>query len=173
MKKLIWVALWALTCGTEVYAQKTTVKIQDTQARLLDVKSNAYVKPLTVELKVIDQAKLRSIDPDLKLDENGRLKAVWLLTKEQVEVEMNGDLSNIRSWGIYQTSQRYHADVIVAATFNFKTDDEHPDRYLLTVVGYPANFVAWKTAETTDYEWIRMEKTLTTADREKISAIVK
>ena len=35
------------------YAQKqTTVKIQETQARILDVSPNAYVKPLTVELKV-------------------------------------------------------------------------------------------------------------------------
>ena len=31
---------------------KNRISFQDTQARLLDVTSNAYVKPLTVELKV-------------------------------------------------------------------------------------------------------------------------
>lgn len=67
-------------------AQKTTVKFQDTQARLLDVKTNAYVKPLTVELKV-DTSK-------------GRISDEWSLSKEQVEVEMGGDLANIRSWGV-------------------------------------------------------------------------
>lgn len=70
------------------------------------------------------------------------------------------------------SSQKHNADVIVAATFNIKTNDEGTG-YIVTVVGYPATFANWKTAEASDYEWIRMEKTLTTADREKISAIVK
>ncbi|HJG07572.1 MAG TPA: hypothetical protein K8V25_04900 [Megamonas hypermegale] len=140
-------------------AQKTTVKYQDTQARLLDVTSNAYVKPLTVELKV-DTSK-------------GRIVDVWPLTKEQVEVEMGGDIANIRSWGVYQSSKKHNVDVIVAATFNFKTDDTRDGFYQLTVVGYPASFVNWATATEADYEWIRMEKVVTTSEREKISAIVK
>lgn len=158
MKKFILFALFALFC-IGGYAQKTTVKFQDTQARLLDVKSNAYVKPLIVELKV-DTSKGRVIDE-------------WTLSKEQVEIEMNGDLANVRSWGVYQSSQKHKADVMVAATFNLKTDDERPGFYRLTVIGYPASFVNWGTAKETDYEWIRMEKTITTADRDKIAAIVK
>ena len=34
-------------------------------------------------------------------------------------------------------------------------------------------FINWKTAEASDYEWIRMEKTLTTADKDKIAAVIK
>ena len=65
-----------------------------------------------------------------------------------------------------------NADVIVAATFNVKTNDDG-NGYKVTVIGYPATFINWKTAEASDYEWIRMEKTLTTADKDKIAAVIK
>lgn len=159
MKRFYFIALFAFIGIMGAQAQKTTVKYQDTHARLLDVTSNAYVKPLTVELKV-DTSK-------------GRIVDVWPLTKEQVEVEMGGDIANIRSWGVYQSSKKHNVDVIVAATFNFKTDDTRDGFYQLTVVGYPASFVNWATATEADYEWIRMEKVVTTSEREKISAIVK
>lgn len=158
MKKLIIITFLALVCTAGAYAQKTTVRIQDTQARLLDVNSNAYVKPLTVELSV-DTTK-------------GRIRDEWTLTKEQAEVEMKGDIVNIRSYAVYMSSQKHDADVIVAATFNFRTNDEGTG-YLITVVGYPATFQKWKTADEKDYEWIRLEKTITTNDRDKISAIIK
>ncbi len=158
MKRIILLALLAVGSIGGAQAQKDKVKIQDTQARLLDVTSNAYVKPLTVEL-VIDKSK-------------GRIRDEWTLTKELAETEMKGDIVNIRSYAVYMSSQKHNADVIVAATFNFRTNDEGTG-YLITVVGYPATFQNWKTADASDYEWIRMEKTLTTADREKISAVVK
>lgn len=157
-KQILIAALLTIGCTSGAYAQRDKVKIQDTQARLLDVTSNAYVKPLTVELKV-DQSK-------------GRIRDEWTLTREQAENEMKGDIVNIRSYAVYMSSQKHNADVIVAATFNFRTNDEGTG-YLITVVGYPAIFENWKTADSSDYEWIRMEKTLTTADREKISAVVK
>ena len=158
MKKIIlFLTLSVLAFGTAM-AQKTTVKIQDTQARMLDVTSNGYVKPLTVELKV-DESK-------------GRVRDVWPLTKEQAEVEMKGDIVNIRSYAVYMSSKKHNADVIVAATFNFKSSDDG-DGYEIEVVGFPASFINWKTATTTDYEWIKMEKTQTTSEREKIQAIIK
>lgn len=157
MKKYIILLLTAMMTLT-VSAQKTITKVQDTQARLLDVTSNAYVHPLTVELKV-DAAK-------------GRVRDVWPLTKEQVEVEMHGDIVNIRSYGVFMSSKKHSADVIVAATFNFRTSDSGQG-YELEVVGFPASFVNWKTAVNADYEWIRMEKTQTTGDIDKIKAVIK
>ena len=110
-KKLILVIFLTFIGAIGAYAQKTNVRMQETQARLLDVTSNAYVKPLTVELQ-IDKSK-------------GRIKDEWTLTREQAEQEMNGDLVNIRSYAIYMSSQKHNADVIVAATFNVKTNDRH------------------------------------------------
>lgn len=158
MKKTLFFCLFCLLATFGAMAQKTTVKIQDTQARLLDVQSNAYVRPLTVELKVEDS--------------KGRIRDTWPLTKEQVEVEMRGDIVNIRSYAVYMSSKKHNADVIVAATFNFKSSDT-TDGYEIEVVGFPASFINWKTASQDDYEWIKMEKTQTTADREKIQAIIK
>lgn len=159
MKKLILLLMIALGCVNHVSAQQKVItkKQQFTQARLLDVTSNAYVKPLTVELQV-DKSK-------------GRITDVWNLSIEDVE-SLKNDLTNIRSYGVYMSSNKHNVDVIVAATFNFCTNDAGTG-YVLTVVGYPANFVNWKTAEASDMEWIRMEKALTTSDREKISAVVK
>ncbi len=158
MKKVFLFVLLVCFCGIGAFAQKTVVKMQEVQARLLDVTSNAYVRPLTVEL-IVDTMR-------------GRIEDQWPLTKEMAEVEMKGDIANIRSYAVYMSSQRYNADVIVAATFNIKTDDEGTG-YIVTIKGFPAVFANWKTAEPSDYEWIRLEKTFTTADREKISAIVK
>lgn len=139
-------------------AQKTTVKFQDTQARMLDVETNAYVKPMTVELQM--------------LNSGNRINDVWTLTVEQVE-SMKGDIANIRSYGLFMSSQKHNADVIVGATFNLVSEDVREKGYKLEVVGFPAKFVNWKTATQADYEWIRMEKTNTVSEKDKLKAIVK
>lgn len=156
MKKTLLLLL--TLCSLNGHAQKRVMNFEDTQARLLDILCNGYVKPLTVELKV-DETKGRIIDE-------------WILPKERVENDMNGEIANVRSWGIYMSSKKHNADVIVAPTFNLKTE-ENSGNYKLTVVGYPATFINWRTATENDYEWIRMEKTQTTSDLSKISAIVK
>lgn len=157
MKKFLFTIL-ALAAFAVSYAQKSSTRIQDTQARLLDVTSNAYVHPLTVELQVIESA--------------GRIRDVWPLTREQAEVEMQGDIVNIRSYGVFMSSKKHNADVIVAATFNFHTTDDGKG-YEIEVVGFPAIFTKWATAKPTDYEWIRMEKVQTTDDRDRLKALVK
>ena len=158
MRKLFFVLALIATCAFNGFAQKTVVKkFQDTQARMLDINATGYVKPLAVELKVL---------------EVGRINQSWPLTKEQAEVEMEGDMINIRSWALFMTCEKYSADVIVAPTFNFKTTDDGTG-YIITVVGFPANFVNWRTINETDYEWIRMERTQTTGDRENIKALIK
>lgn len=158
MKKIVLSLLTLLCCAVLGFSQsKNQTTIQETQARLLDVNPNAYVKPLTVEVEVLP---------------SGRISDTWPLTHEQVK-SLGGDLANIRSWGVFQSSRKHNCDLIVAATFDFKTDSTNPDLYQLTVVGFPANFVRWKTAEEKDFEWIKMEKTQTTSDRDKIKAIVK
>ena len=145
----------ALAMCTISFAQKSEFRFQATQARLLDVMSNAYVKPLTVELQIISSKHVSEI---IKL------------TKQEVEQDMKGDLENVRSYAVYRASQLHDCDVIVAATFNIRTAG---DGYEVNIIGYPANFVNWKTATQADYEWIQMEKTVTTSEREKIAAAIK
>ena len=154
MKRTVFMMI-ALAMCTISFAQKTEFKFQATQARLLDVMSNAYVKPLTVELQIISSKHVSEI---IKL------------TKQEVEQDMKGDLENVRSYAVYRASQLHDCDVIVAATFNIRTAG---DGYEVNIIGYPANFVNWKTATQADYEWIQMEKTVTTSEREKIAAAIK
>lgn len=156
MRKSILLCLLCLA-SVGAMAQNVSVKIQDTQARLLDVQSNGYVKPLVVELEV-DTAE-------------GRICKAVPISEEEYR-SMNRDPSNIRSYALYKTSKDYNCDVIVAATFNFYTN-EKGGGYIMEVIGYPASFKGWKSAKPEDYEWIRMEKVQTTADRDKIQAIIK
>ena len=161
MNRLLFLSLFLFVACFDSFAQKTTTQIQyqETQARLLDVSSNAYVKPLTVELKVKSNQRIREV---VKIPRNFAL------------VAMKGDPSNWRSYAVYEVSKRLQCDVIVAATFNIKYDEVAGDQDVqIEVVGYPADFTNWQTATTQDLEWIRMEKTITTAEREKIAAAVK
>lgn len=153
-KSLMFFVLLSLSV-VGIKAQKVE-RYQSTQARVLEPKAEAYVKPLTVELRI---------------DNSVRQTDVWHLTPQQVQA-MGGNIEDIRSLGIYMSCQKHKCDVIVAATFNLQSEDVSKG-YDLTVVGYPASFVNWKTASPEDYEWIRLEKTFTTNEREKVSAVVK
>ena len=164
-KKVLMTAMLSVVCAVGAMAQKTNqvISMKETQARLLDVMSNAYVKPLTVELEVIGK---------------GRIRDKWELTGAELMdlgvITANGtiDLANIRSYGVYKSAEKHNCDVIVAATFNFDTEDLK-NGGVLEVVGFPANFVNWKTADDNDLKWIQMEKIQTTSEREKLNAIVK
>lgn len=160
MRKILMAILLGMIFANPSFAQRTTqVQYQETQARLLDVSSNAYVKPLTVELKVKD---------------NQRIREIVKIPRSFAMVAMKADPSNWRSYAVYEVSRRKSCDVIVAATFNIKYDEVAGDQDVqVEVVGYPADFVNWQTATTQDLEWIKMEKTITTAEREKIAAAVK
>lgn len=165
-KRVLLAAFFSAVCAAGAMAQssKQVISLKDTQARLLDVTSNAYVKPLTVELQV-DSSK-------------GRIRDRWEFSYADLMdfglIGANGvvELSNLRSYGVYASAKKHDCDVIVAATFNFETADLK-EGGILEVVGYPANFVNWKTADDTDLDWIRMEKWQTTSERDKLSAIVK
>lgn len=160
MRKVLIAALLGAVLSVPTFAQRTTqVQYQETQARLLDVSSNAYVKPLTVELKVKGDKRVREV---VKIP---RVNAL---------VAMKADPSNWRSYAVYEVSRRMACDVIVAATFNIKYDEVAGDQDVeVEVVGYPADFVNWQTATAQDMEWIRMEKTITTSERDKIAAAYK
>lgn len=135
------------------FAQKTSVKIDDTQARALDVTSNAYVKPLKVELQVV----------------GARVRDTWTLTREKIE-SLGGRKDNIRSYAVFLSSRKHDVDVIVAPTFSISITEEGGT---VEVVGYPANFKNWATITAADYEWIRMEGVQDTSEREKINAVIR
>ncbi|MCR5780417.1 MAG: hypothetical protein K6G70_07750 [Bacteroidaceae bacterium] len=156
MKKLFFAAL--LAC-LSIGAQAQNVKIQETQARALDVQSNAYVQPLVVELK-IDEAKGRISET-----------VTVLFDKLPKEIKLE-EMNNIRSLAIYEVTKKYKCDVIVAPIINVVTN-EKGDGLDVTVTGFAANYQNWRTANSNDLEWIKLEKIRTVSESEKIEPVVR
>lgn len=157
MKKLLFIALVLTLVGiNEVKAQKV-VEFRESQARVLEPQQNAYVKPLIVELE-INMAK-------------GKITDNWMFTNREVNA-LSGEVSNLRARALFNSTLKHNADVIVAATFDIASLEDGSG-YEVKVIGYPANYKNWRTAETEDYEWIRMEKTLTTNESQKVQAVIK
>lgn len=159
MKKIMLTALFGAMFVMGASAQKVNqVQYQETEANLLGVTANAAVRPLTVELKIKSQQRVREV---VKIPRTIALFA------------MKGDPTNWRSYAVYEVSRRQNCDMLVAATFNIKYDEVAGDKEVeVEVVGYPADFVNWKTATDADLEWIR-KGVYTTSDRTAISAAVR
>lgn len=152
MKKFFLMAV--LTVGSlSVFAQKTTVTtttahseatFQYTQARMPQVSVEPLVKPLIVEVEVINGAP-----------------TFWekKLSKHKVEVELDGKLENIYNYGIFLYTQDAKSDMILAATYNFYSNPQRTseeDWYVLEIKGFPAKFTSWHSATTADYEWMKI-----------------
>ncbi len=156
MRKLLLIMLLTTANINGMYAQ-SKVEFRDSQARSLEPIQNAYVKPLIVEL-VVDQNK-------------GKITDNWIFTNKAVNA-LNGDIKEMRARALFNSTQKHNADVIVAVTFDIASLEDGTG-YEVKVIGYPANYKGWNTAKPEDYEWIRMEKTLTTNEKDKIQAIIK
>ena len=83
----------------------------------------------------------------------GKIKDVWTFTPEEVNA-LGGDEVNVRTRALYLSVDSHKVDVIVAASFDMESTNAGTK---VTVIGYPARFVNWRTATDADNEWIRNE----------------
>ncbi|MBQ8968801.1 MAG: hypothetical protein IJ064_03585 [Bacteroidaceae bacterium] len=147
MKKLFLLSV-ACMLSLAVSAQKT-VKFENNQARAFDVVPNSYVKPLTVELKIDEQ--------------KGRITDVWEIRPDELIALVNekdaGDvqMQNLRNYAIFKSSQKHNCDVIVAPIFNIRSEDVSRG-VTVTLIGFCANFVNWKTMDDKDVLWMNVER---------------
>lgn len=196
MKKTARLICTLLACGAAVTAQAQkeatyVQKYQNSQARLLDVTTNTYTKPLVVEFEPLSTSELTTMAGKLnaagdgreykvtgntssteKGRNKGRVEAVIRMSKSKVEVELKGDVAEIRKWGTFQVIKDFNADVLLGPLFDVKTSDAG-DYYELTVIGFPARFTNWRELGQSDYNWINLENATRTSDSEKTKAIVK
>ena len=117
---------------------------------MLEVTAQSYVRPLIVDLNVVGE----------------RVKFSKQYTRTAVEIAMGGNLDNLRSRAIYDATDKFNCDAIVAATFKIElsADGTHYD---LEMKGFPANFVqsSWHPMSEKDYEWIKIDKNITTLEK--------
>lgn len=161
MKKIILLFAILLACVFESYAQKTVFKFRDAQARAGNAETEVIVKPTVVDVEI--------------QKENGKFKKImdtWALSREEVEIGMEGKLDNIRAWGTYLSVQKHQCDVIMGATFKVE-DDEATKGYMVTVVGYPGVFTNWHPATKEDFDWIKIQKSTGGNEESKKAPIVK
>ena len=158
MRTKIIMIMLAILGVTTVSAQSTKIyQYQETEARAMDVWSNAYVKPLTVELKV----------------KGGRTRTMVDIPADKVAALRN-DPVNWRSYAGFVASKKMDCDVIVAPSFNIDYNSALDNGTVhVEVVGFPADYVNWKSATPEDMQWIATEKYITTQQREMNEAIVK
>ena len=153
MKKFFLLAFCCMI-GVSAFAQKKTVTTttahsettyQYTQARKPQVWVEPLVKPLVVEVKVIEDAPTFWKKP---------------LSRHKVDSELEGKLENVYNYGIFLYTEDTKSDMIVAATYNFYTNPNRTDDadwYILEIKGFPAKFTSWHTATTNDYEWMKIQ----------------
>lgn len=153
MKKVLSLFIVSLLAISSLSAQKI-VDYQSSQARILDVKTNAYVLPKVVELQILSEK---------------RIKEEINYTNAQIDA-MKGDEGNIRANATFKVCEKYDADVLVGGLFDIRTNPTH-NGFIVTVLGYPAKFVKWRNYQSTDKEWINLSNGVT--DGEKTKAIVK
>lgn len=162
MKKLILLLALLFVCAITTYAQKSTFKFRDAQSRAGDAITEVCVKPTVVEVKLLN-------GPEKNVPERRIYKCE--LSKEEVEIGMQGDLVNVRAWATYMANEEFKSDVIMAATY--KVESNEKGGYTVWVVGYPAVFDKWYTATKEDYEWIRIKKLAPSDNKAIVAPVVK
>lgn len=157
MKKIafLFILLFSLAGINQVTAQKT-VEVRYSQARLIEPIHSVHTKPLIADLVV-----------DSKL---GKQTHTFHFTMKEINA-LQGNLENVRARALFKAvNEVYHCDVIVAASFDVQSTD---DGYDVTIIGFPASYINWRTATKEDYEWIRNEKMGVVNDKKAETAISK
>ncbi len=140
----------------QLNAQQKT-EYRESQARLAEPVMGVYIKPLIAELK-IDAAK-------------GKVSDKWEFSNKEVNA-LGGEVPNLKARALFKSVEKHNADVIVAASFDIESKEDQSG-YYVTVIGYPAQYVNWRTATTEDNEWIRNEKITPNKSQEQTQAISK
>lgn len=145
MKKFFIMLTLALTV-VSAFAQKkeahydvTTVKTyEEAVARTPQVFVQPNVKPLICEVEV-----LTGKEPS------------WSHTFTLKEVNaLGGKPENIVNYALFLWTNDAKCDMIVASTHHLKQNED--GSVLIEMKGFPAIFKNWRTANTADYEWLRI-----------------
>ncbi|MCD8288877.1 MAG: hypothetical protein LUC26_03060 [Prevotella sp.] len=154
MKKILVVAIIALLCSTQGFAQKSIQEFRDAEARVGDGTAEIHVRPTVTEVELMSTT---------------RIEDEWTLTADDV-AGLGGNIANIRAWGAFLSSKKHACDIVMNPLFMIASK---PDgNYTVTVVGYPGIFTNWHPATSEDFDWIVTEKNWRQDAREVVAPVV-
>ena len=117
-------------------------QFEQSQSRVIEPKQDVYIKPLVAEIEILEGQVRQDYGPY-----QYEIKSVETLTYDQLE--------NFKARALYRAAREADADIIVAATFNARSDEK--GKYIIVEVsGFPGKYVNFRTAKKEDgyYEWI-------------------
>ena len=145
MNKIKIMLLLVTVCSFVGNVAGQTVKVEESQTRLIEPKQDVLIVPLVAEIQLNSQTR-QDFGPyefDIVLDSP--------TTFEQIS---NAWKAN----SLYRATREADADVLVAATFNVKLNVKEK-KVIVNVSGYPGkyiNFRSLKFDKKEDYEWIQV-----------------
>ncbi len=137
---------YAISCIvlTVVFASNAMgqTQFEQSQSRIIEPKQDVFIKPLVAEIQILNDQVRQDYGPY-----EYPIKSVESLTFEQLE--------NIKARALYRAAKEAQADIIVAATFNARSD-EKGQHVIVELSGFPGKYVNFRTAskEDGDYEWL-------------------
>lgn len=141
MRKLLLslaTVLMMSACETSDYIVNS-YKEQDSEARKLEAVSTSIIRPVVGDVQVGSE----------------KIEDKWKFSAQQY-ANLGYDLQNVQNRGLYLSSKKHNADIIVAPIFNFERIDEDKSTYYeLSITGYLGNFTNWKPMEAKDSTWMR------------------
>lgn len=157
MKRILLFLSLVMFISSAALAQKK-VTFRQSQARLAEPQMNVYVKPLIVDLRVINGQKRVDAGP-------------FIFEDADISGMTVGELTDLKTKALYDASRQLNADVIVAATFDVKSRENGKKGLEITVSGYPAVYAGWRPIEEKDYSWVgaaySIEKSNSTIEKVK------
>ena len=147
MKKLI-LALLAILSFTALQAQnkKTSVEVDymEASSRYLEPTQAFMTIPVVADLQV-SKDRITYTEKDAFVD--------YPVTEDMISL-----VPNFKQIALCRAARAYKADVILGATVDVITNSK--GRFEITITGYPASYVNFRSAKTTDFDVIRQGNAL-------------
>lgn len=140
MMKRVFSLAAMIVCFTCIAMGQTT--FEQSQSRIIEPKQDVFIKPLVAEIKILNNEARQDFGP-YEFD----IPSIDALTFDQ--------LDNFKTRSLYKAARESNADIIVAATFNARSDAKGK-KIIIEVSGFPGKYVNFRTATEADgdYKWI-------------------
>lgn len=139
-KAFVALSILAVTLITVGCYDVSTV-VRDTQVKMVDMNAPSFVKPLVAELLI-----------KKGIDGESSIRDQWNFTEEEV-ISLKNDVDKLKNRAAFLSTQKHLCDVIVSPMFDVYVAD---GKATVTVNGYPAVYVNFRTMEDKDTTWLQV-----------------